>query len=347
MFRKDAPMPADPTISVFGTFGGRPVHEIALASPGGLTARVLTWGAVIRDLRVPLGAGRAQPVVLGLERFDDYPAHSPFFGALAGRFANRIAGGRFTLDGVTHALDRNENGATTLHGGAGGFSQAIWDIAGGDASTVTLTLLSPDGDQGFPGTLRAVCRYALDDARGLVVTLTATADRATPVSMAQHSYFNLDGSATIADHRLQVMADAYLPVDAASIPTGAAAPVAGTGFDFRAPRPIGGGGATVDHNYVLRPGPEAGLRPAAVLESPVNGLRMTVATTKPGLQVYDGSFIDVPVAGLDGRTMGRHAGLCLETQFFPDSPNRPSFPDCILRPGQTYAHETEYRFATP
>jgi aldose 1-epimerase len=323
-----------------GTWNGRAVQAVTLRSPAGTEAEIWTWGAVIRDLRVPV-AGGLRSVVLALGRFEDYPARSPYLGALVGRYANRIAGGRFTLDGVDHDLDRNEKGMTTLHGGRAGFSQVVWDIADRDAASVTLRLTSPDGDMGFPGRVEATCRYALTDTGGLTVALTATTDRATPVNLSQHSYFNLSGAPTCADHMLTVHADAYTPVDDAAIPTGDIVPVAGTHLDFRTARRLGDDHPLIDHNFVLR-GPAGTLRPVAEVTG--GGLRMTVTTTKPGLQVYDGSFLDPTLPGAGGRPVMPRAGLCLETQFFPDSPNQPGFPECILRPGQTYRHETRFDF---
>ena len=327
-------MPDPSRIQPFGKVEGQEVAEITLHGPDGLTARILTWGAVIRDLQMPV-AGQPQSLVLGFERLQDYLHHSPYFGALVGRYANRIAGGRFALDWQTHQLDRNE-GTTTLHGGRGGFSHRIWTVLEVTGTEVLLGLTSPDGDQGFPGTVQARCRYTLGPDNTMTVALTAQTDRPTPVNLTQHSYFNLDASADLRHHRLQVMADAYTPVDAQNLPTGDIAPVDGTPYDFRQPRPLGD--TPVDHNFVLSGSP------AAVLVSDLSGVTLRVETTKPGLQVYGGHKIDVPVPGLHGQRYGANAGLCLETQFFPDSPNQPVFPDTILRPDQTYRHSTTFRF---
>ncbi len=333
-------------VRLFGEAAGAAVHEVTLRTGGGLLAHVLTWGAVIRDLQVPVG-GEQRSVVLGFERLEDYLAHSPFFGAIAGRYANRIAGGRFAIDGVTHALDRNEAGRTTLHGGRGGFSQRIWTIEALDEASVLLSLLSGDGDQGFPGRVRATCRYSLSDEDGLTVALQAETDRPTHVNLAQHSYFNLDGGGTVEGHWLQIHAEAFTEVDPWLIPTGRCLPVAGLGLSpDRAVRVADC--RLLDLNFVLSEPAGAGqLRRAARMVASGGDLELQVRTTKPGLQVYDGHLLAVPVPGLGGRRYGRRAGLCLETQFFPDSPNRPEFPGSLLQPGQVYDHRTDYRFLAP
>ncbi|MGH6859077.1 MAG: aldose epimerase family protein [Phyllobacterium sp.] len=328
----------------FGTFEGKTVFEATIRSPGGAFARILTWGAVIRDLQVPLADGRLQRVVLGFDTFEPYPARSPYFGALVGRYANRIAGGRFVLDGRTVQLDRNEAARQTLHGGSGGVSQRLWTLAEWSPSSVTLALRLADGDQGFPGTMDVRCTYGFAGDATLRVTVEARCDAVTVASFAQHSYFNLDGSGDIRDHRLQIAAGAYTPVDADLIPSGEIAPVEATPFDFRAPRPIRAGNApSYDHNFVLDTPLRDGLRFAALLAAR-NGLALQIHTSEPGLQFYDGSMIP-PLTGLGGAVYGAHAGLCLEAQKFPDSPNRPHFPSTVLTPGETYRQQTEFRFA--
>lgn len=350
------------TTGAFGEIEGRRVDEIGIRAPGsGIEAKVITWGAVVRDLKVHLGDGHWQRVVLGLNTIRDYVAHSPHMGAIAGRVANRIAGGRFTLDGRTYDLTRNQAGQHTLHGG-NGFGNKLWTLADHDESGVTLTLDSPDGDNGFPGAVRAVCTYRLRDPGILRVELSATTDRPTPVNLAHHSYFNLDGGASIFNHRLSIDADFFTPTDADLIPTGEILPVNGTPNDFRANRSIRfpdaltGAPVHYDINFVLRrdrvepadPDATAGKAPelahAAVLSSLVNNLWLDVWTTEPGLQVYDGGKLNVPVPGLDGVHYGPGAGICLEAQNFPDAINRPNFPDPVLRPGDIYRQVTEYRF---
>jgi aldose 1-epimerase len=343
------------TLRVFGDIDGRPVHEITLRSDGGAEAKIIEWGAVIRDLAMPSRQG-PQRVVLGLNTLADYVEHSPYFGAIAGRFGNRIAHGRFRLDGEIYQLTLND-GQNSLHGGVRGFSSSLWRMATFDESSVALALVSPDGDQGYPGNLVASCTYRLIGST-LRVELTATSDAPTPVNLCQHSYFNLDGSPSILDHSFQLNADFYTPTNADLIPTGEIRAVAGTPYDFRARRPVGIADPSADRpfrydiNFVLRRDrlaasgiPERPLALAGTLASGESGVSLEVWTTELGLQVYDGWMTDVPVPGLGGHRYGANAGMCLEPQRFPDSPNEPHFPDAILRPGQTYRQVTEYRFS--
>lgn len=341
------------TVSLFGTLENRPVHAATIAS-GGARASIIEYGAVLRDLVVPLPGGGEQRVVLGFDRLEDYVLHSPHAGAIAGRFANRIGHGRFTLDGETYDLPRNQAGKHTLHGGGAGFGKRAWALLHADAASVTLGLHSPDGDAGFPGAMTVTCRYTLAGAT-LRVEITAFTDRPTVLNLTNHAYFNLDGSLDILDHELQVMANLITPVDADLIPNGALAPVSGTPYDFRTPRPIlalGADGAPChyDNNFVLRRATTertacgAELALAAALSSPKSGLKMEVWTTEPCLQVYDAAKLNIPVPGLGGAMYGAHAGLCLEAQHAPDSPNLPHLPSTVLRPGALYRHITEFRF---
>jgi aldose 1-epimerase len=344
------------TMRVFGEVDGRPVHEVTLRSEAGAEAKVIGWGAVLRDLVVPAGEGRLQRVVLGLNSLEDYIRHSPYFGAIAGRYGNRIGQGRFRLGDCLHQVSLND-GHNSLHGGARGFSHQPWQLAALDNSSAALTLMSPDGDQGYPGNLTVSCLYRLVGLT-LRVELTAATDAETPVNLCQHSYFNLDGSPSILDHNLHLAADFYTPTDAELIPTGEVRAVAGTRYDFRASRPVrfaddSGQPSRYDINFVLRrdrlaPSGMDGwsLAHAATLASATSGVAMEVWTTEPGLQFYDGWMTDVPVAGLEGRPCGAYAGLCLEPQHFPDSPNQPHFPSTILRPGSAYRQITEYRFVS-
>ncbi|MDN2566771.1 galactose mutarotase [Aquibium sp. A9E412] len=329
----------------FGATGaGEPVHRLTLAG-GGLRAAVLTWGAVVQDLRL---AGHDAPLVLGFETFEAYPAHSPYFGAIAGRFANRIAGGRFTLDGERHQADTNFLGRHLLHGGARGIGKRVWRVDESGADFVRLTLTDPAGAMGFPGTLTVACTYRLKQPATLAVELAATSDAPTLCNLAHHSYFNLDdgGAGSILDHRLTLDAAAYLPVDEEMIPTGRVEPVDGGDFDFRLARPIrsaDGPQRAYDHNFCLA----AARRPlarAAWAQGALSGLEMEVWTTEPGVQFYAGHKLQPPVAGLGGRRYGAHAGFCLEPQVWPDAPNRPYFPSARLDPGETYRQHTEYRF---
>ena len=330
---------------IFGQIDGAPVFEIAIATKAGASARILTWGAVLRDLVVPTTEG-PQHVVLGLNTIEDYVTHSPHFGAVPGRFANRIANGRFTLDGVEHQLDRKPGEKHTLHGGPNGFGHRSWKLGASDASSVSMSLQSPDGDAGFPGALTATCVYRMLEPATLRVELSAVADRPTVINLTQHSYFNLDGAPDILDHELTLLADFYTPTDEDLIPTGEIRSVAGTPYDFRSARPVRHpSGIAYDTNYcALRLlGPE-GLAPVAFLRSPRNGLSMALFSTAPGVQFYSAAKLNCPAPGLGGRRYGPHAGLCLEPQAFPDSPNRRHFTDCVLRPGGQYRHVSEFRF---
>jgi aldose 1-epimerase len=331
---------------VFGTTpDGHAVHRFTI-SGGGLTARVLTWGAVIQDLRL---AGHDAPLVLGFERFEDYPPHSPYFGSIAGRYANRIRDGRFTIDGQRHEADRNFLSKHLLHGGSAGFGRKVWTAQETGADFVTLALSSADGDMGFPGSIDVTCTYRLKPAGTLSVELSAEADASTLCNLAHHSYFNLDdgGSGDILDHRMMIAAGAYLPVDEELIPTGVVQPVEGTPFDFRAARPVrhaASGEQTVyDHNFCIAAarGP---MRQHIWVQGAKSGVEMEVWSTEPGVQFYAGHKVGRDATGLDGRRYKNWAGFCLEPQVWPDSPNRPYFPQAVLRPGETYQQATEYRF---
>jgi aldose 1-epimerase len=331
---------------VFGQIDETPVFEVAIASKAGATAKILTWGAVLHELIIPSLSG-SQSVVLGLNSLSDYLAHSPHFGAVPGRFANRIANGRFTLDGVEYQIDRKLGEKHALHGGPRGFGHRIWRLGAHDASSVSLSLLSPDGDCGFPGALTATCVYRLLEPATLRVELSAVTDRPTVVNLTQHAYFNLDGSRDVLDHEVTLFADFYTPADAELIPTGEIRAVAGTPYDFRAPRPVRDPASTAyDTNFVAaRQQDRDGLAPIASVRSPGNGLTMSLFSTEPGVQFYSAAKLNVPVPGLNGARYGAHAGLCLEPQAFPDSPNRRHFTDCVLRPQDEYRHVSEFRFA--
>jgi len=328
-------------------FGAMPdgtrIEEVALEC-GGLSARIITWGAVVRDLRL---AGHAAPLVLGFETLAPYLTDSPHFGAIAGRYANRIRDGRFVLDGQAVQVDRNFQGRHHLHGGSVAFGKRAWRIVELSGDAVTLQLDDPAGSGGFPGALSARCTYRLGPDGTLEVLLEAATDAPTICNLAQHSYFNLDdgGAGDVLGHRLRVAAEHYLAVDDGLIPVGDPAPVAGTPFDYRADRPIGAalpeGG--LDHNFCLAPA-RGGVRPVAWLAG-AGGVSMTVETTEPGLQVYAGAKLNVGPPGLGGRRYGPHAGIALEPQAWPDAPNRPEFPQATLRPGETYRQLTRYRFA--
>ncbi len=330
---------------VFGQIDGAPAFEIAIGSKAGASAKILTWGGVLRDLVVPT-AGGTQRVTLGLNTLDDYVAHSPHFGAVPGRFANRISNGRFAIDGVVYQLERKPGEKHTLHGGPQGFGRRLWKLGAHDASSVSLSLDSPDGDAGFPGALTATCVYRMLEPATLRVELTAVSDQPTIVNLTQHAYFNLDGSTDILDHELTLLADFYTPADAELIPTGEIRSVVGTPYDFRAARPVRhSSGTTYDSNFVASRQPDAeGLAPIALVRSSRNGLTMSLFSTEPGVQLYDAAKLNCPVPGLGGARYGAHAGLCLEPQAFPDSPNRRHFTDCVLRLDSQYRHVSEFRF---
>lgn len=317
----------------FGTHEGREVTEAVLESPQA-EVRILSYGAVVRDWRV----GGA-PMVLGFERFEDYPAHSRSFGIVAGRVANRIAGARFMLGGETWRLAAN-NGPNHLHGGAIGLGRRIWDMeTDRAANAVRLRYLSPEREEGYPGAVAFTVTYRLDGAR-LVCTMEGVPDRPTPINLAQHSYYNLGPGGDVFDHTLVIDAPQITPVDDALIPTGEIAAVAGTRFDFTLPRRMGDADPDrrgYDQNYVLRDGRDPGVPVAAVTG---HGRRLRVWTDQPGLQLFTAATLDVPVPGLDGRRYGPFAGLCLEAQNFPDAVNRAQFPSAIRTPETPYRQET-------
>ena len=336
---------------------GTAVELFTLTNAHGVEVRAMTYGAIILSLRVPDRTGHPDDVVLGYDSLEGYLRSSPYFGAIVGRYGNRIAGGRFALDGVTYRLATN-NGPNHLHGGIKGFDKVVWQaeaLQTDSGPAVQFSYTSADGEEGYPGTLKARARYLLTDRDELIVDYDATTDKATPVNLTQHSYFNLAGGGRrdILDHQLWINADGFTPVDATLIPTGAIDAVAGTPFDFRTPTAIGarvgqdhqqqrfGGG--YDHNFVLkREG--AGLIHAARVVEPTTGRSLDVYTTEPGLQFYSGNFLDGTIAGKGGQIYGHRFGFCLETQHYPDSPNHAQFPSTILRPGDAYRSRTVFAF---
>ncbi len=336
---------------------GAAVDVYTLTNSNGLVARITTYGALLTELHVPDAKGTMADVVLGLGKLAAYEAGHPYFGATVGRVGNRIARGRFTLDGKAYSLATN-NGPNHLHGGDKGFDKRIWKaepVKAADGAAVRFTCVSPDGEEGYPGTLTATVTYTLTDRNELKLEYTAVTDKPTPVNLTHHSYFNLagEGSGTILDHELTILADRFTPVDDTLIPTGQLAPVAGTAMDFTKPARIGArldkapgpppGG--YDHNFVLNSGGGA-LALAATVRDPKSGRAMDVLTTEPGLQFYSGNFLDGTLVGKAGAAYRQHDGFCLETQHFPDSVNHANFPSTILRPGTTYRSETIYRFRT-
>ncbi len=318
---------------------GRAVHRVTLTG-GGLTAHVLTYGAVLQDLRLE---GHGAPLVLGFPDFAPYLTDSPYFGATAGRFANRIRDGHLELDGETYQLDTNDGGRHTLHGGAEGLGGHLWEIDTATEDRVTLKAALPDGHMGFPGTLTCAVTFTLLDSCTLDIQMQATTDKTTLCSLAHHSYFVLDDADSVSEHHLQIAATSYTPVDETLIPTGEVAPVAGTRFDFRDAAPLSQA-HPVDHNFCLSNARQP-LRPVARLQSLASGVQMACFTTEPGLQVYDGSGIATKVPGLRGQQMGACAGLALEPQVWPDAHHHKNFPQAVLRPGETYHQHTQFVFS--
>jgi Galactose mutarotase and related enzymes len=336
---------AKPEIETFGqTPAGETVGRVHIRG-GVLSASVLTWGAVIQDLRL---TGHAAPLVLGFGTLDAYLNHSPYFGATPGRCANRIAGGRFAIDGKSWQLELNENGYGHLHGGSDGIAVRNWTIADLAENRVVLEITDPDGRAGYPGNCTVRATYELKPEGTLSVVYESSTDKPTLANVCQHSYFNLDGRDDVLGHDLMIAADHYLPVDDRLIPTGEIRPVDGTVFDFRKLTPIkrveDGAQVRYDHNFCLsrerRP-----MHSIALARSINSGVSMEVRTTEPGVQFYAGVYLDVPVPGLEGRRYGPFSGFCLETQIWPDAVNHDGFPNAILRPGETLRQETEYVFA--
>jgi aldose 1-epimerase len=342
------------------TAGGTAVEEYTLTNANGMEVKVITYGGAVSSIKAPDRNGNPADVVLGFGNLKDYETRSPFFGCITGRFANRIAAGKFRIDGQQYELALND-GPNALHGGLKGFDKRVWAArpAPGDREEgVALSYLSPDGEEGYPGNLSVTVTYTLTGDDTLRIDYAATTDKATVVNLTNHSYFNLagEGSGSIYGHILKINADHYTPVDAHLIPTGGLAPVAETPLDFRLPKRIGPGcrsdheqivrGKGYDHNFVLnRPSPDdKSLLLAARLYEPASGRIMETWTTEPAVQFYGGNFLDGAIYGVSGRAYRQSDGLCLETQHYPDSPNQPQFPTTLLRPGQTYQTTTIYKF---
>ena len=339
------------------TAEGEKVEIFTLTNAHGMRARLTTWGAVIVELSVPDRDGNLGDVTLGFDTIEPYLAPNPFFGAIVGRFGNRIAKGKFTVDGQEHTLATN-NGANHLHGGVCGFDKRNWTGEPAGANAVCFRLTSADGEEGYPGTLQVAVTYTLTDQDELRLDYEATTDKSTILNLTNHSFWNLSGhlgaglaSGDIRQHELRIPADRYTVVDGECIPTGELRAVAGSVMDFTKAKPIGrdlaalkdlpGGG--YDHNYVLKPASSPEL--AAELHDPATGRTMRVLTTEPGIQLYTGNYLD-GVPGKGGAVYAKHAGLCLETQHFPDAPNHPSFPSTVLHPGQTFRSTTVHQFST-
>lgn len=346
------------TRSPFGTLpGGQAVEAFTLTNANGIRVTAITYGGIITSLEVPDRTGTVGDVVLGYDTLQGYLDKSPFFGTIVGRYGNRIGKGTFTIDGTTYSLPIN-NGENHLHGGPQGFDKAVWTgepFERADAVGVVFSHTSPDGDMGYPGTLQARVTYTLTNDNTLRFDYQATTDKATPVNLTQHTYFNLAGAGNgdILGHEIEILADRYTPVDKGLIPTGELASVEGTPFDFRTATTIGaridadhpqialGGG--YDHNMVFaRTG--TGLERVVRVYEPTTGRTIEVATTQPATQFYTGNFLDGTITGKGGKVYPKRSGFCLETQHYPDSPNKPQFPSTILKPGETYAQSTTFTF---
>jgi aldose 1-epimerase len=353
------PRPKAPEATVetskFGTLDdGTAVEMLTLKNAKGATAKIMTYGATLTELWVPDRTGKMGDVVLGFDNLKGYVGDHPWFGATVGRNANRIAKGKFTIDGKEYSLEIN-NPPNNLHSGQKGISRVVWKaepLREAHAAAARFTYVSPHGDGGFPGNVSITVIYRLTDNNELQIDYTAKTDQATPVNLTNHSYFNLGGEKDILGHVLYLPAESYTPVDSTLIPTGEIAPVKGTPLDFTKPHPIGahiaemkGDPGGYDHNFVLSK--EAGKRKlAARVYDPESGRRMEVWTTEPGVQFYSGNFLDGTLTGKRGVVYTKHSGFCLETQHFPDSVNHANFPSVILRPGTTYHTETTYAFST-
>ena len=343
------------------TLDGIPVTEYVLTNQHGVEVRILNYGGVIRVFKAPDRTGRLANIALGFDNLPDYLTRSPHFGCITGRFANRIAGAKFTLDGIEYTI-KARPGLPALHGGLKGFDKRVWDAQATserDGEKLTLTYVSADGEEGFPGRLETTVAYTLTESNELRIDYTATTNKPTLVNLTNHSYFNLagEGAGSVDGHILMIDADRYTPTDDLSIPTGEIAPVAGTPFDFRVPKAIGPGmrsghpqiliGKGYDQNWVLnRPSPDDdALMLAARVYEPLSGRVMEVRTTEPGIQCYTSNNLDGTLTGTSGRTYRQGDALALETQHFPDAPHHPHFPSTVLRPGETFRSTTVYKVA--
>ena len=340
------------------TADGSVVEEYTLRNTAGMEVRVITYGGILTSIKVPDRKGILANVALGFDSLAKYEAGHPYFGAITGRYANRIGGGKFALDGISYQLFKVD-GENSLHGGEIGFDKRIWNAREMDSS-VELTYSSADGEEGYPGNLDVTVRYSLNDSNALRIDYTAETDAPTVLNLTNHSYFNLmgEGEGTIYDHILTLNADQYTPTGADQIPTGEIAPVADTPFDFRRPKAIGPGQRSshrqilmamgYDHNFVLNRDGLTGseLAFAARVYEPRTGRIMEVWTTEPGVQFYGGNVLDTTLVGTSGRLYRQSDGLALETQHFPDSPNKPHFPSTVLRPGELFNSTTVYQFST-
>jgi aldose 1-epimerase len=344
------------SVAPFGALpDGRQVAIYTLTNKKGSQVAITTYGASVVSITVPDRYGEMDDVALGFDSLDGYLlSGNPFFGSTIGRYGNRIARGKFSLNGKEYVLAVN-NGVNHLHGGPGGFDKVLWNARSIDAdeAQVTMTYTSSDGEEGYPGTLIATVRFVFTDRDELEIHYHATTDADTIVNLTNHTYFNLNGKGSVLEHLMQIDAPSFTPIDETSIPLGPIQSVAGTSFDFTSPKKIGKhinlkddlqikNGCGYDHNFVFAPGNV--LRTVATVISPESGRKMEVLTTEPGVQFYSGNFLDGTLPGKGGTTYEQRSGFCLETQHFPDSPNQPEYPSTVLKPGETYTSTTVYRF---
>ena len=335
---------------------GKVVDAYTMRNRNHVIVQVITWGATITNIGAPDRTGHFDDIVLGYDSLPGYLNNTQYFGVVVGRYGNRIARGKFTLDGKTYSLAIN-NAPNTLHGGLKGFDKVVWTaepVQTDSAVGVALTYVSRDGEEGYPGTLTAKVTYTLNDRNELAIDYQATTDKATPVNLTNHTYWNLrgEGNGDILSHTLMINADSMTPVDSTLIPTGQITPVSGTPFDFRTPTAIGArvnqddqqikNGKGYDHNFVLNHGAPGALVHAARLADPQSGRTVDIYTTEPGVQFYSGNFLDGKIVGKNGHKYGYRSGTALETQHYPDSPNQPNFPSTILKPGATYKSRTVF-----
>lgn len=344
-----------PASTPFGVMPDGAAVELYTLRSGALTCGVITFGGSLQSLRAPDRAGKPVDVLLGFDALEPYRTHGKSFGALVGRYANRIGGASFTLNGKSYPLAANDHGVNHLHGGRVGYNQRVWTVEDAGDDHLTLSLFSPDGEEGYPGNLTVHVTYTLT-AEGLTIGYRAECDQDTVCNLTNHAYFNLSGhdSGPVLDQTIQLLADRYTPTDPLSIPTGEIAPVEGTPMDLRRPAPIGArigeafpqllqaGG--YDHNWIPNGEPGA-LRPIARASSPATGISMEVLSTLPGVQFYTGNYLDGCPAGKGGAAYAKRWGFCLETQFYPDTPNHENFPSCVLRAGQVFDHTACFRFS--
>lgn len=344
-----------PSSIPFGAMPDGATVELYTLQSGALSCNVITFGGSLQSLRVPDRTGKPVDVLLGFDALEPYRTHGKSLGALVGRYANRIGGAKFTLNGKTYPLAANNNGVNHLHGGLAGFNKRVWTAEDAGEDFLTLSLFSPDGEEGYPGNLTVRVTYTLT-GEGLTVSYQAESDQDTVCNLTNHAYFNLSGhdSGPVLDQTIQLLADRYTPTDPLSIPTGEIAPVEGTPMDLRQPTPIGArigenfpqllqaGG--YDHNWIPN-GEPGSLRPIARAASAATGISMEVLSTLPGVQFYTGNYLDGCPAGKGGAAYANRWGFCLETQFYPDSPNHENFPSCVLRAGETFHHTAAFRFS--